>query len=120
MHIRRKHSEQQGPAADSQEKQSRVTLTQECLFDILKEEKMKVQENSLYNEQLRANLKQCCDNDGTLWLNALDLNRVFNPPFKSLLLNEDAEKFYRHCYTEILSTQNSSCHNTLQKWLQLF
>ena len=57
-----------------------------------------------YNKELCIKLKETKIDDQNLWLSAGNLCTEFCKPFENLLQNEDAEKFYCFCYTNILKS----------------
>ena len=96
-HINQKHNED-SPTANQKQNQ---TLKLECIFDLLKEKKLKAEENMCYNKELCIKLKEPKTDDQNLWLSAANLCTDFCKPFEKLLQNKDAEKFF-FCYTNII------------------
>ena len=99
-----RHKKVHGPAndPDQNEEKTQNSLTQECVVTFLKEEKYKAEENSCYSKDLCEKLKECSLNEERIWLLGLDLWRAFKKPYDKLLRNNDAEKFYSYCYSQIV------------------
>ena len=99
-HINQKHNED-GLIASQKQNQS---LKIECKFSLLKEEKLKAEENMCYNIELCIKLTETKIDDQNLWLSAADLCTDFCKPFEKLLQNKDAQKFY--CFFTLILYSN--------------
>ena len=73
--------------------QIQTSVTQDDIFNLLKEEESKAEENLCYSEVLWIKLKETNASEEFLWLTALDLWNAFCTPFEKLLKNRDAENF---------------------------
>lgn len=93
--------------SETGDKTERNILTQDVVFNLFKEEKLKAAQNKCYALEIRKELQRQ-ETEQDCWLTALDLFNAFSVSYKKLRKNGDVEQFYTYCYNNIVI--NSETH----------